>query len=192
VTLLLPEGFGYAGSLFCCLWSFARTRRTMLMVQMAGSACFLLYWVLQGRATAATMTALLLGIAALSLFLDGPPDSPRLRLVRRLYIAALLPVVVLTAATWAGAPSCFAAIGTAIGCYGRWQTDLGRHRAILLASSVPWLLHSALVGSVPGLCTDLFGLGRAAWLGWTQRRTPSVASNAARGFRSAAPAADMA
>jgi hypothetical protein len=164
----------------------------MLMVQMAGSACFLLHWLLQGQATAATMTALLLGIAALSLFLDGPPDSPRLRLVRRLYFAALLPVVLLTAATWTGAPSFFAAIGTAIGCYGRWQTDPGRHRAILLASSVPWLLHSALVGSVPGVCTDLFGLGRAAWLGWKQRRRSSGPSGAGRGFGGAAPTAEVA
>lgn len=166
MTPFLAEAFGYAGSLLCCLWSFARTRSTMLMVQMGGSACFLLHWLLQGRGTAATMTALLLGIAALSLFLDGSPDSPRLRLVRRLYLAALLPVALLTAATWAGVPSFFAAIGTVISCYGRWQTDPARHRAVLLASSVPWLLHSALVGSVPGICTDLFGLGRAAWLGW--------------------------
>jgi hypothetical protein len=177
VTPFLAEAFGYAGSLLCCLWSFARTRRTMLMVQMAGSACFLLHWLLLGRATAATLTALLLGMAVLALFLDGPPDPGRLRLVRGLYVAALLPVAILTAATWAGVPSFFAAIGTVIGCYGRWQTDPARHRAILLASSVPWLLHSALLGSVPGVCTDLFGLGRAAWLGWKQRcmrRPPGV------------------
>ena len=178
--LLVAEAFGYAGSLASCLWSFARTRRAMLVVQMAGSACFLLHWLLQGRATAAIMTGLLLLLAALSLFLEGPPDSPRLRFARRLYLAALVPILAGMVATWSGLPSFFAAIGTAIGCYGRWQTDPARHRAVLLASSVPWLLHSALVGSVPGVCTDLFGLGRAAWLALQRRRAGGGRSGTGR------------
>jgi hypothetical protein len=192
VIPFLAETFGYAGSLACCLWSFARTRRDMLLVQMAGSVCFLLHWVLQGRGTAATMTGLLLGMAALSLFLEGSPDSPRLGLVRRLYVAALVPIVILTAATWSGAPSFFAAVGTGVGCYGRWQTDPGRHRAILLASSVPWLLHSALVGSVPGVCTDLFGLGRAAWIKWKQGRPDAGRPGVGPRFGGTATPAEMA
>ncbi|MCB4823606.1 YgjV family protein [Roseicella aerolata] len=191
MTPFLAETFGYVGSLACCLWSFARTRRSMLLVQMIGSACFLLHWVLQGQGTAATMTGLLLCIAALSLFLEGPPDSARLGLIQRLYVAALIPVVLLTAATWSGAASFFAAIGTALGCYGRWQTDPGRHRAILLASSMPWLLHSILVGSVPGVCTDLFGLGRGTWLKWQQRRRDAGRLGVGTGFRGMAAPADV-
>lgn len=167
---LFAEGAGFLGSLACCLWSFGRTRRTMLVVQMAGSVCFLLHWLLQGRATAAAMTVLLLALTVLALFLDGPAASPRVRRARRLYLAALVPVVGLAAATWSGLPSLCAAIGTALGCYGRWQTDPDRHRTVLLATSVPWLLHNALVGSIPGLCTDVFALGRAAWLGWARHR----------------------
>lgn len=169
VTAFLADGLGFAGSLAACSWSFARSRRRMLAVQMAGSCCFLAHWALQGRATAAAMTGLLLGMAVLSLFLEGPADSPRVRRVRRFYLAALLPIIGFAALTWSGLPSLFAAIGTAMGCYGRWQTDPARHRAVLLASSVPWLAHNLLVGSVPGMCTDLFGLGRAAWLAWGAR-----------------------
>jgi hypothetical protein len=177
---LLADGFGFAGSLGACMWSFARTRRRMLAVQMAGSACFLLHWLLLGKGTAAAMTVLLIGISAISIFLDGPADSPRVRLVRRLYVAALVPVVVLTAVTWSGPQSLFAAVGTAMGCYGRWQTDPARHRAILLASSLPWLLHGVLAGSVPGVCTDLFGLGRATWLRWRERRLSGLGAASAK------------
>jgi hypothetical protein len=146
----------------------------MLLVQMLGSVCFLLHWTLLARGTAAAMTGLLLGMAGLALFLDAPPGSPRLRLVRGLYLAALVPVAVLAMVTWAGPQSLFAAIGTAMACHGRWQTDKNRHRAILLTSSVPWVLHSAIVGSVPGVCTDLFALGRAGWLAWQQRRAADI------------------
>ncbi|SDB63233.1 YgjV family protein [Belnapia rosea] len=170
MSLLLAQGFGFAGSLACCLWSFAGTRRTMLLVQMLGSTCFLLHWTLLGRGTAAAMTGLLLVMAGLSLFLDAPPGSARIRIVRGIYLAALLPITLLAVATWAGPQSFFAAIGTAMACHGRWQTDRDRHRTILLASSVPWLVHSAIAGSIPGVCTDLFALGRGGWLAWQQRR----------------------
>jgi hypothetical protein len=170
MTFLLAQGFGFAGSLACCLWSFASTRRTMLLVQMLGSVCFLLHWILLGRGTAASMSALLLGMTGLALLLNAPPGSARLRIVRGIYLAALLPIAGLAVLTWAGPQSFFAAIGTAMCCHGRWQTDRDRHRAILLASSVPWMVHSAIVGSIPGLCTDLFALGRAGWLAWQHWR----------------------
>ncbi len=182
MSFVVAQSFGFAGSLACCLWSFAGTRRTMLLVQMLGSFCFLLHWVLLGRGTAAVMTALLIGMAGLALLLDAPPNSPRLRIVRGIYFAALVPVAGLAVLTWAGPQSCFAAIGTAMGCFGRWQTDRERHRAILLASSVPWMVHSALVGSVPGLCTDLFALGRAGWLAWQRRRAGGLVRSARFGF----------
>lgn len=74
-----------------------------------------------------------------------------------------MPVVATMAAlTWQGPASAFAAAGTAMVCLARWQVRVERFRALLLFSSVPWLGHNLLVGSVPGVAADLFCLWRAA------------------------------
>ena len=62
------------------------------------------------------------------------------------------------------------------------QIEVALHvlRTMPGAARLGWIgrgVAAALLGSVPGVCTDLFGLGRAAWLGWKQRcmrRPPGV------------------
>jgi hypothetical protein len=166
---LLAQAFGFAGVACCCLWSFLPTRRLMICGQMGSAVCFAAHWALMGKFTAFALTLLLLGIAVLSLFMEGPAGSRRVRLVRVAYIGALVPVALATVLTWSGPESLFAAIGTGMGCYGRWLTDAARHRNVLLASSVPWMAHNLLVGSIPGLVADVFCLGRAAWIRWGHR-----------------------
>ena len=128
VLVGLCGAWGLAGSL---TWSFARTRRAMLAVQISTAPGFLLHWALQGHWTAAGMTVLTMLLTLISAALDGPPDSRGLRLARSLYLVALLPVVLLAACSWEGWHSLFAALGTAIACFGRWQTDKTRFRALI-------------------------------------------------------------
>jgi Bacterial inner membrane protein len=115
------------------------------------------------------MTVLTMLLALISAALDGPPDSRGVRLARALYLVALLPVAVLAAWSWAGWHSLFAALGTTVACCGRWQTDKRRFRALILACSVPWFAHNLAVGSVPAMVSDLFLMGRGAWLAWRDR-----------------------
>jgi hypothetical protein len=166
----LAEVFGWLGLAGCCLWSFARTRSGMTTVQLLLSGPgFLLHWALQGHWTAALSCGLMLGLAAASLALEGPPDSSKVRLARALFLL-LLPAIALTAAlTWEGTASAFAAIGTAMVCLARWQLRPKRLRALLLLSSIPWLGHNLLVWSLPGIGADLFCLSRAA-MGWWEGR----------------------
>ncbi|HZF76192.1 MAG TPA: YgjV family protein [Acetobacteraceae bacterium] len=166
---LLAQLAGFGGVAASCLWSFLPTRRLMIAGQMTGAVCFAAHWGLSGNMTAMVLTGLLLAVAGLSLFLDGPAGSLQVRLVRAGYVAALLPVVLATVLTWAGPESAFAAMGTAMGCYARWLTDAGRHRNVLLLSSVPWMAHNLIVLSVPGLLADVICLSRAAWLRWGGR-----------------------
>jgi hypothetical protein len=170
----LCGAWGLAGSL---TWSFARTRRAMLAVQISTAPGFILHWALQGHWTAAGMTVLTMLLTLISAALDGPPDGRGVRIARSLYLAALLPVTVLAAWSWEGWHSLFAALGTAIACYGRWQTDKARFRALILACSVPWFAHNLAVGSVPAMASDLFLMGRGAWL--ALRRCAPVAPMAA-------------
>ena len=70
----------------------------------------------------------------------------------------------LTVWSWEGRHSLFAALGTVIACCGRWQTDKARFRTLILACSLLWFAHNLVVRSVPAMASDLFLLGRGAWL----------------------------
>src|SRR5690349_18046680 len=161
VLVGLCGAWGLAGSL---TWSFARTRRAMLAVQVSTAPGFILHWALQRHWTAAGMIVLTMLLALISAALDGPPESRGVRLARALYLLALLPVAALTAWSWAGWHSLFAALGTTVACLGRCQTDKRRFRALVLACSVPWFAHNLAVGSLPAMASDLFLMGRGAWL----------------------------
>jgi len=115
------------------------------------------------------MTVLTMLLTLISVALDGPPNSRSIRLARCLYLVALLPVVLLAAWSWEGWHSFFAALGTAIACFGRWQTDKARFRTLILACSVPWFVHNLAVGSAPAMMSDLFLMGRGAWLALRHR-----------------------
>ena len=174
----LCGAWGLAGSL---TWSFARTRRAMLTVQILTSPGFFLHWALQGHWTAAGLNVLTMLLALISAALDGPPDSRGVRAARSLYLVALLPVAALTAWSWEGWHSLFAALGTTVACCGRWQTDKARFRTLILACSVPWFAHNLAVGSVPAMAADLFLMGRGAWLALRSRlpATRTAAASAA-------------
>lgn len=160
---ILAQACGWYGLATSCLWSFARTRRGMIALQLLSGPGFLLHWALQGHWTAAGSCGLMLTLALVSLALDGPATSRRVRFGRALFLVMLGPIALVAALSWAGLPSLFAALGTTLTCLGRWQTRPERFRLLLLAGSGPWLMHNLLVGSVPGVATDLFQLSRVAF-----------------------------
>jgi hypothetical protein len=149
--------WGLLGSL---AWSFARTRRGMLTVLMLCQPGYVVYWVLLGHRTAALMTVLGMGVNLLSLGLEGPADSARVRWTRRAYLAALVPVFALTLSTWEGLPSLLAGTGVALGCIARWQIKPMPFRLLMSTASLPWLAHDLLVGTLPALASDAFGIAR--------------------------------
>ena len=166
---LAAEAFGCLGLAGCCLWTFVATRSRMIALQLLSGICFALHWALQGHWTAALSCALMLALAVVSLGLEGGAGSGRVRAARVLFLCLMPAVAAMAALTWQGPASAFAAAGTAMVCLARWQVRVERFRALLLFSSVPWLGHNLLVGSVPGVAADLFCLWRAAA---ERRRTP--------------------
>lgn len=170
--------WGLAGSL---TWSYARTRRAMLAVLVCTQPGYILHWALKGDWTAAGLSVLSLLLTLLSTGLSGPVGSLRVTWTRRAFVLALVPVAVIAAATWNGLPSLFAAVGMALGCYARWQTESVRFRRLMLATSLPWLAHDLLAQSAAAVCADLFGITRGAWVearGFRLRATSRAASPA--------------
>jgi hypothetical protein len=149
--------WGLLGSL---AWSFARTRRGMLAVLMLCQPGYVIYWVLLGHRTAALMSVFGMGLNLLSLGLEGPAASVRVLWTRRAYLAALAPVFALTLGTWEGLPSLLAGSGVALGCIARWQINPTRFRLMMSTPNLPWLAHDLLVGTLPALASDAFGIAR--------------------------------
>jgi hypothetical protein len=151
---------GFWGLLGSLAWSFARTRRGMLAVLMLCQPGYVIYWVLLGHRTAALMTVFGMALNLMALGLEGPVDSARVRWTRHAYLAALAPVFALTLATWEGLPSLLAGAGVALGCIARWQIKPLRFRLMMSTPNLPWLAHDLLVGTLPALASDAFGIAR--------------------------------
>ena len=117
-------------------------------------------------------------LTRISAALDGPPNSYGVRVARSLYLVALLPVAALTAWSREGWHSLFAALKPTVAYCGRWQTDKARFHALILACSVPWFAHNLSVGSVLAMASDLFLMGRSAWLA-LRNRPPAIQMSAA-------------
>jgi hypothetical protein len=128
--------------------SFFIERRTILLIQSAGSSAFGLHFFLLGSGTAAITCAIsVLQLAAAGLIRD------RGRLL--LLYAALLPLAAWTvAATWQGLPSVLAATGAIFACAARLQRSTASLARISLYGAPLWIAHNVLVGSVFGLALD--------------------------------------
>ncbi len=157
---------GLCGMLGGMLWPFFRSRRAMLLVQLVPCLGFALHFALVGAPTAAALN----GLAALqvlaALALGTWPAS-------RLVYLLILPVM---AATWTGLPSVFAAAGMALISLARYQTRVAVFRGTMLVALPCWFVHNFLVGSIPGMISDLTGMAVNAWMLLRDRTAPPPSS----------------
>lgn len=132
-------------------WPMARTRRTMLIVQIGIGVGFGLHYALLGLLTASAVNALGALQIAIALRFGERPD-------RRWLNQTLIVAVVGTACvTWQGLPTLAAAAGTLLIAIGRAQTDAFKLRAFVLAGYPFWVLHDLVVGS-PVIIADVASL----------------------------------
>lgn len=156
---LFIQAIGLLGTVGGIAWPLFRRRSGMLVAQAAASFCFTVHYTLIGAVTAGFMNLLSSLQAAVALPLGERPEF------RKLYLAILPVIAVALAVTWNGLPSAFAAGGTTMISLARYQTDVVRLRLLMLCAMPLWFAHNALVGSVPGMISDICGLLiNLAWL----------------------------
>ncbi|PWC75783.1 YgjV family protein [Azospirillum sp. TSH64] len=180
LTVLLPaaEGggwslaqlVGFCGMLGGMLWPLFRSRTGMLLVQLVPCLCFALHFAMVGSPTAAALN----GLAALqvmaALAIGGRPAF------RIAYLLILPVIATVMALTWSGLPSAFAAAGMALISLARYQTQVARFRGTMLVALPCWFVHNSLVGSVPGMISDVTGIVVNGWM--LLRGTGMAASSA--------------
>lgn len=150
---------GFCGTLGGMLWPFFRSRTAMLLVQLVPCLCFALHFAMVGAPTAAALNGLaaLQVVAALAVG-DGRPAF------RIVYLLILPVIAAVMAVTWTGLPSAFAAAGMALISLARYQTQVARFRGTMLVALPCWFVHNSLVGSVPGMISDVTGIVVNAWM----------------------------
>ncbi len=170
-TALLPNLLGFSGVALNVLWPFLRGRTAMLWGQALGAFLFGLHYVLVGAYTGSIMATLAGLQAVLAIPLGTRPGF------RKIYLG-MLPVIALgLALSWQGWPSVFASIAMAVTSIGRYQTEVLRFRALLLACVPFWTGHNLIVGSIPGLSSDALTIasgGYMLWWTWKQQRLVGV------------------
>ncbi len=158
----LAAVLGYLGALSNMVWPLLRTRRSMLAAQVVGALLFAAHYTFLGAFTAAFLMAVA-GIQAVAAIPLG--TDPRFRVV---YLGTLPLIAGIMASSWHGVASLFASLGMATVSVARYQLDLIRFRALLVACVPFWMVHNLLVGSVPGLMSDAVSFSAGAWMLWRE------------------------
>ena len=167
-THLASDVFGALALAALFFSSIFIERRTILLVQSAGSTAFGLHFFLLGSGTAALTCAIsVLQLAAAALI------THRGRLFA--FYATLLPVLAWTfAATWQGLPSILAATGALIACAARLQRSTAPMVRLSLCGAPLWIAHNLLVGSIFGLALDAVSVAGNSFvclrLCWREKR----------------------
>jgi hypothetical protein len=161
---------GAAGILANFAWPLFHRRESMLAAQATGCAFFTAHFVLIGATTGAAM-ATLAGMQALLAIPLGTRQGFRI-----VYLLTLPLTATGLLLTWHGLPSLFAAIGLTFTSLGRYQIVVMRFRTLILASIPAWSLHNLLVGSIPGLLSDVLTLASGGWVIFTTYRQARAAA----------------
>jgi len=170
---LASDIFGALALAALFLSSLFIERRTILLLQSAGSTALGLHFYWLGSGTAAFTCA----ISVLQL-LAAALITRRDRSLA--FYAASLPVLAWTvAATWQGLPSVFAATGALFACAARLQRSTAPMARLSLCGAPLWIAHNLLVGSVFGLALDAVSIVGNSFvylrLGW-RKKTGMVAA----------------
>lgn len=170
---LVGQAFGAAALLCSCAWPFCRLRRTILLVQAAGSAALALHFLAFGSGTAAAT-----GVVSLIQLLMAALIQRRAQLLAA-YAATVPASVLLIAASWHGIPSALAALGAVLCSVARLQREARPMMTVLLCASPFWAAHNLLTGSAFGLALDALSItGNAIGLLRLSRRALPVAEQA--------------
>lgn len=152
------QAIGLVGTLGGVTWPMFATRLGMLLGQLFTNLCFLAHFALLGAETATLVNVLSALQVAAAIPLGTRPGF------RHVYLATVPLIAGVLLWSWSGLPSLFAALGAGLISLGRYQTDVGRFRLVMLLALPCWFTHNALVGSVPGMISDTVGFALNAMM----------------------------
>ena len=160
--------FGALGVMANVLWPLLRTRRFLLLGQIAACVLMASHFALLAAYTGAAVM-LLAGLqAALAMPLETHPRF------KAIYLVFLLFTPLVCWLTWQGLPSVFSSLALALFCLGNLQLNTLRLRAFLLACLFAWVVHNALVFSLPALVSNGLALSTSLFAFMRERKAAAT------------------
>lgn len=143
---------GYAGVLANLCWPLMKSRPYLLAGQVLACCFMFSHFMLLGAYTGAAVMGVAGFQAALAIPLGLKPKF------KRIYMAAFLLTPLVCFATWQGAQSVFSSLALAIVCVANFQLNQIHQRGLLITAIFAWFAHNLIVGSVPGLISNMLAL----------------------------------
>jgi len=164
------EPFGALG-LICGLAAGLMPRRGLILaVSAACSAFFCAHYLRLGSPTGTAMC--LISVAQSLAAARLRPGAAQPGWLLAFFGATSLLAAGLIAATWTGWPSACAGAGALLATAARLQTKAQALRLLLVACTICWVGHNALVGSVFGLTCDALTILSLTLGLWRYRTAP--------------------
>jgi hypothetical protein len=147
------DAYGALGMAFGLATGLMPRRELILFASAAAGTCFAAHFYVLGSPTGTAMNLISVVQSLVAACLMSARQRPSW--IGGFFAATLVAVLAITAWTWTGWPSAFAAAGTALATVARLQHAPQRMRQIFLAASLCWVCHNLVVGSICGLACDL-------------------------------------
>ena len=140
---------GYMGVAANICWPLMRKRKHLLSGQVVACLLMFTHFVLIGANTGAAIMGVAGAQAALAIPLE---KNIRFKYV---YLASIALTPIVCIETWQGAQSVFSSLALAVVCIANFQLNQLRQRAMLITAIFAWLIHNCMVGSVPGIVSNI-------------------------------------
>ena len=164
----LASAFGVFGVVANLTWPLMRNRSALLAWQVVACALMLVHFELLGAHTG----ALIMFVAGVQAALTIPLG--RLPHFKFIYLGSLLLTPLVCFLSWQGAQSVFSSQALAIVCVANFQLNQVHQRALLITAIFAWAAHNVMVGSVPGLVSNVLAFCVSAVMLFRVYRAPKL------------------
>ena len=165
---ILASTFGVAGVVANLTWPLMRNRSALLAWQVVACALMFVHFELLGAHTG----ALIMFVAGVQAALAIPLGrSPRFKFI---YLGSLILTPLVCFLSWQGAQSVFSSLALVIVCVANFQLNQVHQRALLITAIFAWVGHNIIVGSAPGLVSNVLAFCVSAVMLFRAYRAPKM------------------
>lgn len=162
LSMELATLFGILGVISNTIWPLLKTRKHLLLGQIAAAIFMCTHFSLLNAYTGSAIMILAALQASLAIPLESHPKF------KSVYLASIALTPAVCWATWQGVASVFSSLALILFCIGNLQLNVKRLRIFLLMCIFAWVGHNIFVPSYSGLisnglalATSVFALVRA-------------------------------
>lgn len=152
MTNWIIQGIGFVAFILLLLVFQTNKRRNMLYLKIAASALYALHFGLLGAWTGSAMNVI--GVGRNYVFQQR---TEKRWADKRYWLYLFIAIFAISGFfTWEGYHSLLPILGMTAGSIGFWMKNPKNTRLLILIASPAWLIYNLIVGSYPGIITEIF------------------------------------